>query len=143
MMKYIIYLSSATDLPDDSDLKSILVKSRENNTRDGITGVLLYHEGNFIQVLEGEGEKIHDTYMRILNDKCHKGVHKMIEREAAQRGFPDWSMGFKTISGEQFKAIEGYRDLHQEDVVSDVDSTLGANHPILILLKSFATTSQI
>ena len=67
----------------------------------------------------------------------------MIERETEQRAFPDWSMGFKTLTAEEFKAIEGYRNLHKEEVIKEVHNSLGSSHPILILLKSFADTSQM
>ena len=53
-MYYIVYLSSASKLFTEDELKEIVDISVKNNTRLGITGMMLYNEGNFIQVLEGE-----------------------------------------------------------------------------------------
>ena len=52
-MKQIIYISSAAKKMDDDDLLDILKTSRENNKKNDISGMLLYDNGSFIQVLEG------------------------------------------------------------------------------------------
>ena len=51
-MNYLIYISTATHSLNDDELKEILVKSQENNLRDGLTGMLLYGEETFVQLLE-------------------------------------------------------------------------------------------
>ena len=55
-MFYLIYVSSAIKLMHDDELLLLLEKARENNSRLGITGMLLYKEGNFMQMLEGGKE---------------------------------------------------------------------------------------
>ena len=53
-MKRLIYLSSAVRLATRDDLAQILGAARRNNRRDGVTGLLMYHDGTFLQILEGE-----------------------------------------------------------------------------------------
>ncbi len=116
---------------DENELKDILQMSRENNTRNGLTGILLYHQGNFIQVLEGEEVDIKDTYLRILNDTRYKNVLKMIERETLERNFPDWFNGYMNA-----------REQNPVDILQQ-DSNIKSSHPILILPKSFVGTNQL
>jgi hypothetical protein len=70
-MNFIVYISAATYLMDENELKEILEVSRKNNQSSGITGLLLYHEGNFIQVLEGEKTAINALYDKITIDNRH------------------------------------------------------------------------
>jgi hypothetical protein len=60
----------------------------------GITGMLLYVEGGFMQVLEGEDEAVAAVYARICNDKRHWNTQVLLDRHAP-RAFRDWSMGFE------------------------------------------------
>ena len=107
-MYYIIYLSTGTKQFTEDDLTVILSKSVANNTRDNVTGVMLYHEGNFIQLLEGEKEAIFDTFKRINNDDRHTAISTIASGESNQRNFPDWAMGFKSINAEALKELKGY-----------------------------------
>jgi hypothetical protein len=94
-MRRIVYLSTATRLMSDADLMEVLRVSRVNNARDGVTGVLLYQGGNFIQLLEGESAAIDVIYERIEKDPRHHSCLRMLDGEAEERLFPDWSMGFR------------------------------------------------
>jgi hypothetical protein len=107
-MYYLIYSSTGTKPFTDDDLTTILSKSVTNNSRDKITGVLLYHGGSFIQLLEGEEELIHATYKRIIADKRHKDVTTIASGQLEQRNFPEWAMGFKSINAEALKELKGY-----------------------------------
>jgi len=49
----LVYVSSATELFSDTQLENLLLRSRQNNSTLGITGMLLYKDGNFMQCLEG------------------------------------------------------------------------------------------
>ena len=64
-MNYLIYISTAVKLMTDAELISILADSRDNNKLKNITGMLLYGDGTFIQVLEGGKKDITDTYHKI------------------------------------------------------------------------------
>lgn len=96
-MYYIIYLSAGTSWFSQPELEDILRVSIENNRLNNITGLLLYAEGNFIQLLEGEEGVVKKTYQKISQDQRHKGVTPIADGQAETRFFPDWAMGFKTI----------------------------------------------
>ncbi len=121
-MYYLIYSSTGTKLFTDDDLTAILSKSVTNNTRDNITGVLLYHEGIFIQLLEGEEKLIHETYKRIIADNRHAAVITIASGQLEQRNFPDWVMGFKSINAEALKELKGYFEPEIQTPATENDS---------------------
>ncbi|MEH6740943.1 MAG: BLUF domain-containing protein [Sulfitobacter sp.] len=83
-------------------LSNILEVSQKNNIRDGITGILMYHDGLFFQILEGEAAKVERCYARILIDPHHCGECKVIEETGNERSFlgkPMVYVGPDDISG--------------------------------------------
>jgi len=134
MIYYIVYVSASKELLSDEDLSDILSTSRANNGALGITGILLYHEGNFIQVLEGPEQGVDVLYNKIAEDQRHTHVNKIISGHSDDRTFPDWAMGFKTISSEEWEKCAGYFKLSG----SAVEPTLQSARPeIRSLLKAF------
>lgn len=91
-----IYISSATRLFGQDELVELMRACRRNNHANGVTGLLLYHEGSFIQVLEGPQNAVEATFHRIEQDPRHQGVIELLHGEIPARRFPQWSMGFKT-----------------------------------------------
>jgi hypothetical protein len=92
----LIYMSSLVN-PDPLVVAEILEVSVRNNKRKEITGMMLYAEGNIVQVLEGENVAIMDTFSRILVDMRHVGIFVLYEREVMERDFGSWSMGYKQL----------------------------------------------
>jgi len=90
----IVYFSHAARIFDDAALMELLAVSRRNNQRDGITGMLLYHDGNFIQALEGPPDSVARTFARIGKDPDHDGIISTGTLPVETRQFADWSMGF-------------------------------------------------
>ncbi len=110
MLHQFVYASSAITLMSKQELASLLHKSRENNTRDEITGMLLYHEGTFIQAIEGEREKVERLRQRIELDPCHRGIISLYNAALEERQFGGWAMGFR--SGDAvIKEAKGFEDL--------------------------------
>ena len=105
MLHQLIYLSHATKLYSDAELVRILEKSRSNNARLWITGLLLYHEGSVIQVLEGENDTVHSLYKRICHDSRHGGIILLIDGAIERRSFPDWSLGFRQLSADDLSKL--------------------------------------
>lgn len=97
-MFYLIYVSSAIKLMEDSELLFLLDESREKNQRLGITGMLLYKEGNFMQMLEGEKSTVLELYDTINRDERHKDVITIITGDLKKRNFENWSMGFSNMN---------------------------------------------
>ncbi len=99
-LRQMLYLSAAVRLMDDAELAEILAVSRRNNTRDGVSGMLLYDAGNFVQFLEGPPDAVEAAWRRIQRDQRHKGVIVASDKPAKTRLFPDWSMGFEAGGGD-------------------------------------------
>jgi Sensors of blue-light using FAD len=94
----LIYASAATRRLSASDLTALLDCARENNTRLGLTGMLLYADGSFFQVLEGPEEVVTELYQRIECDDRHTQVTRIISEPIPRRYFNGWSMGFSDLS---------------------------------------------
>jgi hypothetical protein len=114
----LIYVSSAVNLFSDAELIELLEKARKNNTALGITGMLLYQDGNFMQLLEGPEEAVKTLAAKIMLDPRHCGFLKLLERQTEQREFGEWKMGFKKID-KDFTGIPGYSDFLNVPFSSD------------------------
>ena len=94
----LIYVSSAHIKFSECDLVDLMAQSRERNVNDGITGLLLYKDGNFLQVLEGEQTAVLKTYARIARDVRHHGLIILLQERFVERTFPEWSMAFRDLN---------------------------------------------
>ncbi len=97
-LHYLIYVSSAARPMTAPELIELLEQSRDKNARLDITGMLLYKNGNFMQMLEGERDVVHDLYATICADERHFDVYTIVARDVEARSFPDWSMGFSDMN---------------------------------------------
>jgi len=98
MMFYLIYVSSAIKLMEEDELLFMLQEAREKNQRLEITGMLLYKEGNFMQMLEGDKKVVLELYDTIIRDVRHKDVITIVTGDIKQRNFETWSMGFYNMN---------------------------------------------
>ena len=94
-MRQLLYVSNTVDELGVSDLDRVLTASRRNNAMMGITGLLLFIDGGFLQILEGEERAVRELYTRIAGDPRHRNARLMLDREVPCRAFPEWSMGFE------------------------------------------------
>ena len=121
MVFYLIYLSSAKKLYTESDLSDILIKSRINNTNKQVTGLLLYHEGSILQILQGNKDTVLEVYSKIERDNRHHNIIKAVSGTSAERNFPDWSMGFKSVTGSEWSEISGFLNLEPSRILSHLN----------------------
>ncbi|HLK97823.1 MAG TPA: BLUF domain-containing protein [Hymenobacter sp.] len=135
-MHHIVYLSSAVGEMDEQALKALLLHSRRHNQQCGITGLLLFSEGNIMQVLEGEGNTVHALYRKIEQDCRHGHVMKIADGTIAHRSFGDWSMGFFTASPEEFAQLAGYHNLAATNFLTFRPHNM--DQAIFELLREFA-----
>jgi hypothetical protein len=77
---------------DDAMLNGILTDARHHNTRDGITGALVCRQDVYLQLLEGDRDRVEATYGRIAKDSRHLEVNRCFLASAARRLFPRWAM---------------------------------------------------
>lgn len=118
-MHYIVYVSAATKPFSKSELLELLAKARENNQRLGVTGLLLYKDGDFIQLLEGEASAVKALFSTIQRDSRHACSTVLTEGEAEGRLFSDWSMGFRDLSDPEVQATPGYSQFMNTPLVAE------------------------
>ncbi|MBF2099226.1 MAG: BLUF domain-containing protein [Gloeomargaritaceae cyanobacterium C42_A2020_066] len=105
----LIYLSQAIPDLKYPDLKAIMEKSETNNGHVGITGLLCYGDGLFLQALEGDRRYVTETFLRIAQDGRHHSAEVLHAAAIEVRAFPTWSMKLVQL-GEY--AAERVRQIH-------------------------------
>ena len=88
----LIYVSSELVDYDENRLIELLTLARKKNERHNITGLLLYQDGCFMQVIEGSEKDIDQLSANIKNDKTHTGILCLVKHPIENRDFPEWSM---------------------------------------------------
>jgi len=119
-MYQLIYLSSATRQLSADALLDLLKVSRENNIKHNITGMLLYFDGNFLQLMEGAEEDVTRLFAIIEKDTRHTGIITVEEGPVSKRLFSDWSMGFKETSMKEINELPGYTDITAKDFLQHI-----------------------
>ncbi|MCW5770971.1 MAG: BLUF domain-containing protein [Rhodospirillaceae bacterium] len=132
-LKSLVYVSSARRPYPDDALMALLAKSRRNNAAAGVTGLLLYDEGNFIQALEGPPDAVGATFARIERDPAHHQLIRMFEGTAPERQFGEWSMGFADIARFRDRDIPGLSDF----LDAKAKRTAPSSEIVWIILTSF------
>jgi hypothetical protein len=105
-----VYASAATRPFEAAELTALLQAARQHNDGAGLTGMLLYTEGSFFQVLEGDPAAVEALYARIELDKRHEQVTKIVAEAIPRRSFAHWSMGFSQVSRDELALISGTND---------------------------------
>jgi hypothetical protein len=105
----LIYVSSAVRLFSEAELENLLTESRQGNNSVGITGLLLYKDGNFMQCLEGSKDAVGTLMDKISRDPRHRGVIVLLG-EYAQPEFSAWSKGFKKLDPSTAIEVPGYSE---------------------------------
>jgi hypothetical protein len=114
-MIQVSYVSRSTMPMSSGDLLALLHQCRRNNTEQGVSGLLLYGNGTFLQTIEGEPEVVDPLYARIFDDPRHADIELLYRKEIPERQYSEWSMGFDEVSDESLKDIEGLRDFGAVD----------------------------
>jgi len=134
-MFQIVYLSSATQMFAKPSLVALLEQSRVKNARLGITGLLLYSNGNFMQALEGEEAVVRSLLQTISLDQRHDGLLDLIHEPIAERSFPDWSMGFRDVSFNPELGFPGFNQFLNQPLKIEELSQISAS--VRTLLQVF------
>ena len=134
MIYQLVYVSEYTGKNPENDLYDILETSRKNNPRLNITGLLIFIQGSFIQVLEGEYANVRETYDRIAQDGRHTRLDTLLDHYVPKRLFPDWRMAWMPISESELCALANIKQCDFATL-----SNLGTNI-VSAMLLSFAET---
>jgi Sensors of blue-light using FAD len=118
-----IYASTAASIFKESDIPSLLEHVRAANAQRAISGMLLYIEGGFFQVLEGDDAVVDDLYSRIERDRRHCKMTLIIREPIAVRDFSEWTMGFCTVDSVEAGSLIGNNDFFKSaSCVTQLDS---------------------
>ena len=110
-MYQLVYVSTAVREFGGEELRELLDEARRNNSKEDVTGMLLYHGGSFFQVLEGDREAVERIYGRVAQDSRHQAVTTLHEEEADERAFGDWSMAWLELNDSTLREVPGFSDL--------------------------------
>lgn len=123
-MHLIIYISdyTGTDKELGKDLIKIHKSSIKNNLDFDITGVLFYHNGNFLQVLEGRKEQLEQLMTTLENDPRHTCITRIVDIEVATRGFSGWNMDVFNLDDDAIierKDLTAYEEIFSTQCTMD------------------------
>lgn len=107
------FLSTATSSMDEDQLLELVATIRPKNEAHGITGVMLYADGSFVETLEGPQDAVEATVGRIALDPRHHGMIVALRERIEQRAYPDWSMGFRSVRADRLRSVPGFNDYMQ------------------------------
>lgn len=109
----LVYTSVANQKMSDENLKDLLKVIRDKNKRSNVTGMLLYLDPFFLQVLEGEETTLNNTFNSIKEDSRHYKVSLIYKKPIFERVFSNWTMGFNRLNDKELESAEGFSDFWQ------------------------------
>lgn len=137
MLVRCLYASRAAEPLAANALDRILEKSRRNNLPRGITGLLCYSNGIFVQVLEGGRAPVSALLGALYTDNRHEGLQIMLLDEIGERHFGNWSMGKVNIDTVNGAALLKYSER------AELDPFNSPGRATLALLIELASTGSI
>ena len=112
---HLAYVSTEAEPFSQIDLVELLAVARSANSERGVTGLLLYREGCFYQVLEGNEFAVNKTFNEIERDTRHHSVRVLFKGESESREFAEWQMGFLNLDGFDVDKLIGFSDFLTRD----------------------------
>ena len=135
-MYFLVYVSAAVTWFSESELRTLLTSARFRNEHAGITGMLLYKDGNFMQALEGPEPAVRALYKRIEADRRHGGLVVLDCGTQRSRQFASWNMAFHDISHGRGEMPGGYSRFMDEPLNAPVFvQQPGRCHELLQMFK--------
>jgi hypothetical protein len=129
----LLYVSAASEKIDEPEIDRILALSRKNNPAQEITGVLLFRGGIFLQLLEGEKNKVEQLFAKIEKDPRHNHIIRVLEVDSNERIYTDWSMAYRKLEDIDVKFVNQILSWNKLiSATKDLD-----NHLILQMLTQF------
>lgn len=107
---HLIYCSAASHALSTEELQNIINVARRKNEKVDITGILLYSDKSFFQVLEGKEKDVNQLFDLISRDSRHLQITTIIKEKIPKREFAEWTMGFYHPDLEALQSIDGFND---------------------------------
>lgn len=137
MLSQLVYVSNRKPSCTEAEIEKILASCKKNNPTLNITGVLLYSDTKFIQLVEGDAKTIMSLYEKIKTDPRHGNPMMISYGPIQQKSFPSWHMGTKKIGSQE---IDYKTDISSADKTVFTDVLNGKEQDgqrVLNLLKKF------
>jgi hypothetical protein len=115
----VTYVSHISEPLSSKQLLALLLQCRTNNAKQGITGMLIYGNGTFLQTLEGDENVIDPLMEEISKDGRHEDIRLLTRRPIESRQYADWNMGFAQVTDQALKDVDGLKDFAAEDFTFD------------------------
>lgn len=123
----LVYMSTAVGVLRADELDRIYLRAQSANTRAGITGLLLFYEGAFLQALEGPAAGVTSLAEKIRRDRRHSGIITLESAPIEERAFPDSPMRFVAARNLSSGEKQAFSDLRM--AVSARSHMIGALAP--------------
>ena len=136
-LKYLVYVSKESGKLSQTDLDEILAASQNYNDANKVSGILLYVEGRFFQVLEGPGDEVDLLFRNISKDPRHYEATIVAQGDLDKRFFKGWNMRFNKVSEEEFALLTGVRKFSTWFHVKPKEP----NNPAWMFVQKFADKS--
>ena len=104
----IMYSSQATKPMTIAGLEEILEDARTGNQARNVTGVLVYVDGVFFQIIEGDKNIVRKLMANIASDSRHQSVKVFYEAEVDVQAFESWSMAYLSATAEEMSIWLGF-----------------------------------
>ena len=125
MLYNLCYVSSAKSTLSETDIEHLFRVNKRNNTSLGISGILVYSNGNFLQILEGEKQKIETLFAKISRDKRHSHIIELISTPIEERIFDDYELGFVIVdNNKKLSQLKSYLNWIKEAEIITVDKVI-------------------
>ncbi|MEQ1933623.1 MAG: BLUF domain-containing protein [Fimbriimonadaceae bacterium] len=109
-LSHLIYVSASTqEKLEFKDIEKLLHGCRTSNAKADVTGMLIFRDGAFFQVLEGDRSVLEALFEKIGRDARHRRVIKLIAEPIPERNFSDWSMALSRLSSAELAKIPGLK----------------------------------
>ena len=118
MLVRLLYVSRAVDPKANEETDSILDSSRQHNIANGITGILCYGGGIYLQAIEGGRKQVNELYSHIVGDSRHRDVVLLDYEEITERRFGGWTMGKVNLSKLNTSIVLKYSETPELDPYS-------------------------
>ena len=137
MLVRLLYVSRSVNPESPEATESILESSRSHNLSHGITGVLCYGGGIYLQALEGGRKQVNDLYTLIVKDSRHKDVVLLHYEEISERRFGGWTMGQVRLDKLNPSIVLKYSE------TAELDPYAVSGHVSFALLEELMATASI
>jgi hypothetical protein len=132
----VVYTSTAAATFSRAELMAMLKGSVQRNTEAGITGLLLYKDGTFMQVLEGDRAAVTALYAKISRDPRHRNVIPLLQGSIPERQFPNSAMAFRDLETAELRNLPGYSEFLNTPLNGDLfKQDLSKCQRLLLLFK--------